>query len=239
MCPVRSDNDAACLQVTIDLLEKSDAYASTEPRLARQYARQAYELGRRSPRLRHSITRERIRMIVQHSDQRRIAENSDAVPLRESDPLRHLKKAGFMGLFILAGSLFSSTPVSELPDQRVTLARAYHQHAALSQLTNWPRNPLFGGHGSQEKRGLFPQSADKRPRRFSAALRRLACGFSKTKPPGLRKAQGSVGQRRRQGGATCPRRENVHDNSTHCGLPAQSCSSIYSRFHSYGLARQL
>lgn len=122
MSPMRSDDEAACLQVAIDLLDRSDAYASTEPRLARQYARQAYEMGRRSRRLRHSIVQERIRMIVRHCDQCRIAENSDATLLRQSGPLRHVKKAGFMGLLNLAGSLFSSTPVSELPDQRVTLA---------------------------------------------------------------------------------------------------------------------
>ncbi len=122
MCPVRSDNEAACLQVAIDLLGRSDACAAIEPRLARQYARQAYELGRRSRRLRHSIARERIRMIVQHSDQCRMAEILDAGPLRQSDRLRHVKKVGLMGLLTLAGSFFSSTPISELPDQRVTLA---------------------------------------------------------------------------------------------------------------------
>lgn len=122
MSPMRSDDEAACLRVAIDLLNRSDAYAATEPRLARQYARQAYELGRRSRSLRHSIARERIRMIIQHGDQCRIAEISDAVPLRRSDRLRHVKKAGLMGLLILGGTLLSSTPVTELPDQRVTLA---------------------------------------------------------------------------------------------------------------------
>ena len=122
MVAMRSDDEAACLQVAIDLLERSDTYAVTEPRLARQYARQAYELGQRSRRLRDSIVQERIRMIVRHSDQCRIAKILDSVPLSEGSRLRRKKKAGIMILLLLAASFLNSTPVSELPDQRVKLA---------------------------------------------------------------------------------------------------------------------
>lgn len=117
-----SNDDAACLQLAIDLLERSDAYVVTEPRLARQYARQAYGLGQRSQRLRHSIARERIRMIVQDSNQRRMEKLLAAVSLSQSVQLRHGKSVALIVLLLLAGSLLTATPVGELSDQRVTLA---------------------------------------------------------------------------------------------------------------------
>lgn len=117
-----SDDEAACLQTAIDLLERSDAYAVTEPRLARQYARQAYGLGQRSSRLLHSIAQERIRMIVQASDQYRMKTILDAAQLPKGARLRHGKKAGFMILFLFAASFVTATPVGEPPDPRVTLA---------------------------------------------------------------------------------------------------------------------
>ena len=122
MYPIRSDNEVDRLQVAVELLERSDAYALTEPRLARQYARQAYGLGQRSQWLRHSIARERIRMIVQHSNQRRMEKILGAVQLSKSVQLRHGKSVVLIILLLLTGALLTATAVGELPDQRVTLA---------------------------------------------------------------------------------------------------------------------
>lgn len=122
MYPMRPDTEADRLQAAVDLLERSDAYAVTEPRLARQYARQAYALGQRSRWLRHSIARERIRMIVRDSNQRRMDKILDAVPLSQSVQRRHGKSVALIVLLLLAGSLLTATPVGELSDQRVTLA---------------------------------------------------------------------------------------------------------------------
>lgn len=122
MYPMHPGNEADCLQVAVDLLKRSDAYTATDPRLARQYARQAYALGQRSRWLRHSIARERIRMIVQDSNQRRMKKILGAVPLSQSVQLRHGKSVAFIILLLLAGSLLTATPVGELSDQRVTLA---------------------------------------------------------------------------------------------------------------------
>lgn len=79
MISMLSDNEAACLDVAIELFRRSDAYAANEPRLSRQFARQAYELGHLSPSLRESIAHERIRMIVQNSVQGRVMQALDAV----------------------------------------------------------------------------------------------------------------------------------------------------------------
>lgn len=118
----RSDDEAACLSTAIDLLERSDAYAVTEPRLARQYARQAYGLGRRSPRLLHSIAHERIRMVMQQSDRRRMEKILNAVQLPKVARLPHGKKAGIMIFLLLAASFLTATPVGEPTDRRITLA---------------------------------------------------------------------------------------------------------------------
>ena len=83
MTLVLSDDEAAYLDVAIGLFGQSDAYAVTEPNLSRQFARQAYEMGHLSPRLRELIAHERIRMIVQDSVQGRIMEALDAVTSSE------------------------------------------------------------------------------------------------------------------------------------------------------------
>ncbi len=122
MSHMRPDNEADRLRVAVELLERSDIYAVTEPRLARQYARQAYGLGRRSQWLQHSIAQERIRMIVQESNQRRMEKILNSVPLSQSAQLRHGKSVALIILMLLAGSLLTATPIGELSDQRVTLA---------------------------------------------------------------------------------------------------------------------
>jgi ribosomal protein L18 len=125
MASTGSEDGSACLQVAIDLLERSDSYAATEPRLARQYARQAYELGHRSRSLRRLIAQERIRMVVQNSDRCRITQILDDVPTSQNSRLRYAKKAGLMILLILAASLLSSTPVGDLTAERVNLAARF------------------------------------------------------------------------------------------------------------------
>ncbi len=122
MASTGTEDDSACLQVAINLLERSDIYAATEARLARQYARQAYELGHRSRNLRRSISQARIRMIVQHSNRCRMAKILDGLPVPQSGRPRYAKKACLMIILLLASSLLSSTPAGDPADQRVTLA---------------------------------------------------------------------------------------------------------------------
>ena len=122
MTSVLSDNEAACLDVAIGLLGQSDAYVATEPHLSRQYARQAYAMGRLSPRLREAIARERIRMIVQSSGQRCIMQALEAVTSSEGSRLRRVKNASLMISLFLAALFLHPTPVFELQDQSVELA---------------------------------------------------------------------------------------------------------------------
>jgi hypothetical protein len=122
MVPVLSDNEAACLDVAIDLFERSDAYAASEPRLSRQYARQAYQLAALSPMLRESIVQERIRMIIARSGQRRIKDALATAAWSGGGRHRRLKQAGLMMSLLLAALLLHSTPVVEPADERIELA---------------------------------------------------------------------------------------------------------------------
>lgn len=122
MVSMLSDNEVSCLDVALDLLQRSDAYAASEPRLSRQYARQAYELAALSPELRESIVQERIRMIVARSGQRRIADALDGVARSGGGRHRRLKQAGLMMSLLLAALLLHSKPVVEPADQRLQLA---------------------------------------------------------------------------------------------------------------------
>lgn len=119
MAATLSQNDDALLQIAIDLLIRSDTYAEAEPRIARQYARQAYELGQHSQELRRSIANERIWMIVQRCSRRRIANSRSLLPQSRVAWLRHIRSTVVLLLF-LAASLVISTPVSEIPDQQLT-----------------------------------------------------------------------------------------------------------------------
>ena len=117
-----SQDEAALLPVAIDLMRRSDRYAETEPQLARQYSRQAYELGQHSEELRRSIVQERIRMIVRNSDQHRIGQVLNAAQRRRARWQRRLKRAGVVLVLALTASFMSPAPVNELPDQSRTLA---------------------------------------------------------------------------------------------------------------------
>ncbi|MEZ5935076.1 MAG: hypothetical protein R3F54_24725 [Alphaproteobacteria bacterium] len=122
MTSMVSDSEAACLDVAIDLLQRSDAYAAAEPLLSRQYARQAYEMAALSPDLRDEIVQARIEMIVRSSGQRRIADILNDVSSPSGGRRRRLKKASLIISMLLAALFLHSTSVVELPVRQVELA---------------------------------------------------------------------------------------------------------------------
>lgn len=122
MASALSEDEAACLDVAVGLLRRSDDYATTEPQLSRQYARQAYEMGRLSPRLSEAIAQIRIQMIVRNSGQSRIFKAMTATSFSGGGGLRRPTKAGLLIASFLAALVLYSTPTVKAPDQRVKLA---------------------------------------------------------------------------------------------------------------------
>ncbi len=122
MASMHSHNEGARLRIAIDLLQRSDACAVTEPHLARYYLRQAYKLGHHSSKLRKSIVKKRIQMIVQQCNQRRIDEILKAFPLSGRSRHRRVKKAGLIIFLFLVATFLLSTPINELSNPSVQLA---------------------------------------------------------------------------------------------------------------------